>query len=91
MKATHRSHRQAKKATSTSMTTSAVARTPSSKPAASTATPQEQKKRVGLKAKAGKRRKDAEGPVLGGADYVELMFGGRKKAMAEAAKLPRDD
>lgn len=63
----------------------------SSKPAASNPTPQEQKKRVSLKAKAGKRRKDAEGPVLGGADYVELMLGGRKKAMMEAAKLPRDD
>ncbi|EPT02645.1 hypothetical protein FOMPIDRAFT_1118052 [Fomitopsis schrenkii] len=80
-----------KPATSTSTATSARAHTPTSKPAASTPTPQEQKKRVGLKVKAGKRRKDAEGPILGGADYVELMFGGRKRAMAEAAKLPRDD
>ena len=76
--------------TSTGTTVSATPAS-SSKPAASNPTPNEQKKRVSLKAKAGKRRKDAEGPVLGGADYVELMLGGRKRAMMEAAKLPRDD
>ncbi|EMD40060.1 hypothetical protein CERSUDRAFT_132849 [Gelatoporia subvermispora B] len=53
--------------------------------------PAEQKKRANLKAKAGKARKDAEGRVLGGADYVELMFGSRRKALEEAAKLPRDE
>ncbi|KAI0915698.1 hypothetical protein AcV5_003548 [Taiwanofungus camphoratus] len=54
-------------------------------------TPHEQKKRAGLKAKAGKRRNnDAGGPLLGGADYVDLMLGGRRKANGEAAKLPRD-
>ena len=83
--------RQPKKTASNSTAGSTATHAPSAKPAASTPTPQEQKKRVSLKAKASKRRKDAEGPVLGGADYVELMLGGRKKAMAEAAKLPRDD
>ena len=44
------------------------------------------------KAKATARRREGErdGPVLGGADYVELMLGGRRKAAAEAAKLPQD-
>lgn len=38
-------------------------------------------------AKGGK----SEGPVLGGADYVTLMLGGRRKAQEEAAKLPREE
>lgn len=29
------------------------------------------------------------GPVLGGADYVSLMMGGRRKARDEAERLPR--
>ncbi|KAF5360875.1 hypothetical protein D9756_005010 [Leucocoprinus leucothites] len=32
----------------------------------------------------------AEGPVLGDADYVTLMMGGRRKAREEATKLPQD-
>lgn len=32
-----------------------------------------------------------EGPVLGGADYVTLMMGGRRKAREEAIKLPEDE
>ncbi|CAE6509224.1 unnamed protein product [Rhizoctonia solani] len=32
-----------------------------------------------------------EGHVLGGADYVTLMMGGRAKAKEEALKLPVDD
>ncbi|KAH9924852.1 uncharacterized protein B0H18DRAFT_877504 [Fomitopsis serialis] len=79
-----------KKATNGSTSTTTVSHTPS-KPAASVSTPQEQRKRVGLKAKAGKRRKDAEGPVLGGADYIGVMFGGRRKAIVETAKLPQDE
>jgi hypothetical protein len=43
------------------------------------------KKKSGLKAKG---RGKGEGPVLGGADYVELMMGGRRKARQEAEKLP---
>ena len=42
------------------------------------------------KAKASKGKREGDGPVLGGADYVELMLGGRRKAAAEAAKLPQD-
>ncbi|RPD77368.1 hypothetical protein L226DRAFT_458488, partial [Lentinus tigrinus ALCF2SS1-7] len=50
----------------------------------------EQKKRAGLKAKASKHKREGDGPVLGGADYVELMFGSRRRAAEEAAKLPKD-
>ncbi len=57
-------------------------------------TPKEQRKRAGLKDKArasgARRREGDDGPVLGGADYVELMLGSRRKAAAEAAKLPMD-
>ncbi|CAL1712481.1 unnamed protein product [Somion occarium] len=59
------------------------------KPSASAA-PQEQKKRTNLKSKATKR-KEGDGHVLGGADYVELLTGSRRKAREEAAKLPKDD
>lgn len=30
------------------------------------------------------------GPVLGGADYVDIMLGSRRRAREEAQKLPRD-
>ncbi|KAF7795360.1 hypothetical protein EIP86_006517 [Pleurotus ostreatoroseus] len=60
------------------------------KPVAAPA-PAEQKKKAGLKAKAYKRKPGSEGHVLGGADYVDLMMGGRRKAKGEAAKLPKDD
>ncbi|CCM03333.1 uncharacterized protein FIBRA_05462 [Fibroporia radiculosa] len=88
---TVRGTQQKKTASSTSAAASAPR--PATKPSdVSTSAAQEQKKRAGLKAKVGKRRKDdAEGPVLGGADYVDLMLGGRRKAMEEATKLPRDD
>ena len=52
--------------------------------------PSEQKKKAGLKAKAARRKGPSEGHVLGGADYVELLMGSRKKAREEAAKLPKD-
>ena len=29
--------------------------------------------------------------MLGGADYVSLLLGGRRKAQEEAEKLPRDE
>ena len=61
------------------------------KPAASQPAPAQQKKKAGLKAKAAARRKgDTEGHVLGGADYVELLMGSRRRAREEAAKLPKD-
>jgi hypothetical protein len=31
------------------------------------------------------------GGLLGGADYVALMMGGRRKAREEAKKLPKDN
>jgi hypothetical protein len=78
-------------------TTASHGSTTSHKPAAiavvthhSQSAPSEQKKKSGLKAKAYKRKPDAEGHVLGGADYVELMMGSRRKAREEAAKLPKD-
>lgn len=52
--------------------------------------PSEQKKRAGLKAKAARRKGPSEGHVLGGADYVELLMGSRKRAREEATKLPKD-
>ncbi|TFK52248.1 hypothetical protein OE88DRAFT_1734274 [Heliocybe sulcata] len=48
------------------------------------------RKKANLKDKVGKRT-TSEGHVLGGADYVDIMMGGRRKAKAEAAKLPQDD
>ena len=52
--------------------------------------PAEQKKKASLKAKAYQRKEGSQGHVLGGADYVDLMFGSRRKAREEAAKLPKD-
>lgn len=77
---------QVKKA-STPSGTAAAQRDP--RPAAS-ASPAEQKKKAGLRAKAARHKGPSEGPVLGGADYVELLMGSRKRAKAEAAKLPKD-
>ncbi|KAF8133843.1 hypothetical protein EV363DRAFT_937037 [Boletus edulis] len=48
---------------------------------------QSAKKRADLKSKA-KARSSSKGDVLGGADYVTLMLGGRRKAADEALKLP---
>ncbi|KZT27369.1 hypothetical protein NEOLEDRAFT_1176793 [Neolentinus lepideus HHB14362 ss-1] len=47
-------------------------------------------RKANLKGKTGKRNNN-EGHVLGGADYVDLMMGGRRRARAEAAKLPQDE
>ncbi|TCD70744.1 hypothetical protein EIP91_001773 [Steccherinum ochraceum] len=60
---------------------------------ATSSTPGEQKKKATLKAKtkAPLRKPGSEGHVLGGADYVELMMGGRRKAREEASKLPKDE
>ncbi|KAJ6585219.1 hypothetical protein B0H19DRAFT_1108803 [Mycena capillaripes] len=52
---------------------------------------QSAKKKAGLKQKATSKSTGGEGGhVLGGADYVSIMMGSRKKARAEAEKLPRD-
>lgn len=45
-------------------------------------------KKAGLKNKTkGKSISDSEGGLLGGADYVSMMMGGRRKAKSEAEKL----
>ncbi|KAH0832097.1 hypothetical protein J3R83DRAFT_13006 [Lanmaoa asiatica] len=53
---------------------------------------QSAKKRAGLKSKA-KAKSGTKGTqgdhVLGGADYVTLLLGGRRKAAEEALKLTR--
>lgn len=79
---------QNKKTTSSAGSTTTLA-APAPKPQA--AAPKEQKKQAGLKAKAAAtaQKREGDGPVLGGADYVELMFGSRRSARAEAAKLPK--
>jgi hypothetical protein len=45
------------------------------------------------KSKQSGQRDDADGGagVLGGADYVSLLMGGRRKAKEEAEKLPQDE
>ena len=58
-------------------------------PASSASTPAV-KRRSGLKAKAAATKRSGEGPVLGGADYVSLMMGSRKRAKEEAKKLPKE-
>ncbi|KIK01878.1 hypothetical protein K443DRAFT_97802 [Laccaria amethystina LaAM-08-1] len=48
------------------------------------------KKRATLKEKGKRPSQRQDGPVLGGADYVSLMMGGRRKASEEARKLPQN-
>ncbi|KAH8114331.1 hypothetical protein DFH11DRAFT_205233 [Phellopilus nigrolimitatus] len=60
-------------------------------PKASTSASVNVKRRTGLKDKAAGvsvKRAQSDGPVLGGADYVEMMMGSRRKAREEARKLP---
>ncbi|PFH53368.1 hypothetical protein AMATHDRAFT_137999 [Amanita thiersii Skay4041] len=53
---------------------------------------QNAKKRTDLKAKASKfKSSNLDGGLLGGADYVALLMGGRRKAQEEAQKLPHDE
>ncbi|KAA1469795.1 hypothetical protein DENSPDRAFT_879215 [Dentipellis sp. KUC8613] len=58
-----------------------------------TAAAAQAKKKAGLKEKAVKLRKpgSSDEPVLGGADYVDIMMGGRRKAREAAKKLPREE
>jgi len=66
---------------------------------ASTQPPQKQHSEQIQASKKKATLKESKGPglhkegehVLGGADYVSLMMGGRKKAREEGAKLPRGD
>ncbi|KAG2151336.1 hypothetical protein DEU56DRAFT_777363 [Suillus clintonianus] len=51
------------------------------------------KKRADLKSKSKPKPSSSKATgdhVLGGADYVTLLMGGRKKAAEEALKLPKD-
>ena len=77
---------------------SAQTKTTSSAPAVhveKTAAVASSKKKAGLKEKAaaatGKRKPGTEGRVLGGADYVDVMMGGRRKAKSEVLRLPMDE
>ncbi|KAG6891508.1 hypothetical protein C0992_005041 [Termitomyces sp. T32_za158] len=61
-------------------------------PAPSASTPQAQvqaaRKKANLKGKTTKSNSGSSGKgLLGGADYVDLMMGGRRKAKLEAQKL----
>ncbi|KAG8697337.1 hypothetical protein FRC09_007932 [Ceratobasidium sp. 395] len=71
-------------------TTSSLATQSKSQTNPSTSQPQANKvtesKKKAQKPKAGPKTR--EGHVLGGADYVTLMMGGRAKARQEALKLP---
>lgn len=55
---------------------------------------QASKKHSALKEKVSKGKGSStskEGGVLGGADYLALLTGSRKKIAEEAKKLPKDD
>ncbi|KAF8270829.1 hypothetical protein EI94DRAFT_704071 [Lactarius quietus] len=65
--------------------------TPSSKPA-----PVAQASAAKKKASKGRAKRPrpsgtgGSGPVLGGADYVDILLGSRRREREEAQKLPRD-
>ncbi|OBZ69063.1 hypothetical protein A0H81_11044 [Grifola frondosa] len=62
-------HKRPQKKTSSTAASAPVAR-PAAKAPTAAPTPKEQKRHAGLKAKVAKHRKEGEGPVLGGADYM---------------------
>ncbi|KAJ7600935.1 hypothetical protein C8J56DRAFT_21958 [Mycena floridula] len=74
-------HKRTKKLKSSTSSSVAIASTTTSHPV------QAAKKKRTLKTGS---RKAGDGPVLGGADYVSLMMGSRKRAREEALKLPVD-
>ncbi|PPQ65389.1 hypothetical protein CVT26_000014 [Gymnopilus dilepis] len=81
----HKRVKKVKSSTSTSASSNTAA-------GSSSATQvQAAKKRSKLKAKAAKGSSSSEKGVLGGADYLTLLEGSRKKIAEEAKKLPRDD
>ncbi|KAI0284031.1 hypothetical protein BGY98DRAFT_950076, partial [Russula aff. rugulosa BPL654] len=47
-------------------------------------------KRAKLRSAGSSTGGHGHGPVLGGADYVDIMMGSRRRAREEALKLPRD-
>ncbi|KAL1702488.1 hypothetical protein EV121DRAFT_281827 [Schizophyllum commune] len=82
-----KSAKMCKRVKKTALSVSQAAAQKPSAPSPSAAI-QQSKKKANLKQKAQQRGKHADGPVLGGADYVDLMMGSRKKAKEQAAKLP---
>ncbi len=82
----HPSQRKTASGASTALTT------PPSKQPAPVAVGSAAKKKAGTRKGRTKRpRPSGAGPVLGGADYVDIMFGSRRREQEEAQKLPRDD
>jgi len=71
--------------------TSTALTTPSASSSSTRPQVQAAKKRVGLKEKTAKEKGPKNNRVLGGADYVTLLMGGRRKADEEAKKLPQND
>lgn len=69
---------------------SASANKPSATSTAAAAAASAKKRSLKAKAVSTKRAPGQEGHVLGGADYVNLMMGSRKRAKEEAMKLPVD-
>ncbi|KAF7314555.1 hypothetical protein MKEN_00928800 [Mycena kentingensis (nom. inval.)] len=61
-------------------------------PAVVAAPPQAQAQAAKKKASHKQKRKNTgtSGPILGGADYLTIMSGSRRRAREEAAKLPPD-
>ncbi|KAF8729419.1 hypothetical protein AX14_006141 [Amanita brunnescens Koide BX004] len=89
-------HKRIPKKLKTTSSSSNTTSTPSTTSIPSQSKAQNAKRRADLKAKAAKTKSSAstgqkEGHVLGGADYVSLLLGGRRKAQEEAEKLPRDE
>ncbi|PPQ92826.1 hypothetical protein CVT25_004314 [Psilocybe cyanescens] len=84
-------HKRVPKKSKSSTTTAT-----SSAPSASSSRTQVQtsKKHSALKEKAGKGKGSSttpKGGVLGGADYLSLLMGSRRKIAEEAKKLPKDN
>ncbi|KIK94051.1 hypothetical protein PAXRUDRAFT_828386 [Paxillus rubicundulus Ve08.2h10] len=88
-------HKRIKKTGTSSNTQSRPATQETKKKPSPNAAPsvQSAKKRADLKSKVKARptTKSVDGEhVLGGADYVTLLLGGRRKAAEEALKLPKE-
>ncbi|KAH8998532.1 hypothetical protein EDB92DRAFT_1180885 [Lactarius akahatsu] len=82
----HKRTRKTASGASTALTTP-----PSKQPAPVAVASAAKKKASTRKGKAKRPRPSGAGPVLGGADYVDIMFGSRRREREEAQKLPRGD
>ncbi|KAH9049869.1 hypothetical protein EDB84DRAFT_837813 [Lactarius hengduanensis] len=85
----HKRTRKTASGASTALTTP-----PSKQPAPVAVASAAKKKASTRKGKAKRPRPSGaggSGPVLGGADYVDIMFGSRRREREEAQKLPRGD